>query len=175
MIPPDHGTWNKCLYRGLFQNQPYLGKSSLHFYYLRRKIMEYVWDKSFETGHAMIDTQHKQLFAALNDLIETCRLGKRAEELEKNLNFLNDYTIKHFFDEEQVQQKYHYPDYENHKKIHDNFKATVRDLKVKMIMKGASNELIQEVREKIGNWLITHIKGQDVKIGAYIKAQEVKA
>jgi hemerythrin len=136
--------------------------------------MEYVWDASFETGHEMIDTQHKQLVAAVNDLIETCRLGKGAEELEKSLNFLNDYTIKHFFDEEQVQLKCHYPDYANHKKMHDNFKVTVRDLKVKMIMKGASHELIQEVREKIGSWLITHIKGQDVKIAAYIKAQNVK-
>jgi hemerythrin-like metal-binding protein len=160
---------------GFSKTNRILGKVRSISIILRRQIMEYVWDKSFETGHAMIDTQHKQLFAALNDLIETCRLGKGAEELEKNLNFLNDYTIKHFFDEEQVQQKYHYPDYENHKKIHDNFKATVRDLKVKMIMKGASDELIQEVREKIGNWLITHIKGQDVKIGAYIKAQGIKA
>lgn len=137
--------------------------------------MEYEWDNSFETGHNLIDTQHKQLFAAVNNLIETCRLGKGAEELEKSLNFLNDYTIKHFFDEEQVQQKYNYPDYLNHKKIHDNFKVTVRDLKVKLIMKGASEELINEVRAKIGDWLVTHIKGQDIKLAAYIKAQAVTA
>jgi hemerythrin-like metal-binding protein len=137
--------------------------------------MEYEWNSSFETGHALIDTQHKQLFAAVNNLIETCRLGKGAEELEKSLNFLNDYTIKHFFDEEQVQQKYNYPDYPNHKKLHENFKITVRDLKVKMIMKGASEELINEVRAKIGDWLITHIKGQDIKLAAYIKAQAVNA
>jgi hemerythrin-like metal-binding protein len=137
--------------------------------------MEYVWDSSFETGHELIDTQHKQLVAAVNNLIETCRLGKGKEELEKSLNFLNDYTIKHFFDEEQVQQKCNYPDYPNHKKLHDAFKLTVRDLKVKMIMKGASEDLVNEVRAKIGNWLITHIKGQDIKLGAYIKAQAVNA
>ncbi|MDR2019865.1 MAG: hemerythrin family protein [Treponema sp.] len=137
--------------------------------------MQYEWNSSLETGYELIDTQHKQLFAAINDLIETCRLGKGMQELEKSLNFLNDYTIKHFFDEEQVQQKYNYPDYPNHKKLHENFKITVRDLKVKMIMKGASEELIEEVRVKIGDWLVTHIKGQDLKLAAYIKSQPNKA
>jgi hemerythrin len=137
--------------------------------------MQYEWSDSLATGHEMIDAQHKQLFVAINDLIETCRLGKGMQELEKSLNFLNDYTIKHFFDEEQVQQKHQYPDYPNHKKLHDNFKLTVRDLKVKMIMKGASEELIDEVRMKIGDWLVTHIKGQDIKLAAYIKSQPAKA
>jgi hemerythrin len=102
-------------------------------------------------------------------------LGKGKDELEKSLNFLNDYTIKHFFDEEQVQQKYNYPDYPNHKKLHDDFKAVVRDLKVKLIMKGASEDLVNEVRTKIGDWLVTHIKGQDIKLAAYIKTQTAKA
>jgi hemerythrin len=133
--------------------------------------MEYEWNSSLETGYEMIDTQHKQLIAAVNNLIETCRLGKGMEELEKSLNFLNDYTIKHFFDEEQVQQKYNYPDYQNHKRFHDNFKVTVRDLKIKLIMKGPSEELIQEVRAKIGDWLVTHIQGQDIKMAAYVKSR----
>jgi hemerythrin len=137
--------------------------------------MEYQWNSSFETGHEVIDTQHKQLFAAVNSLINTCRSGKGTEELEKSLNFLNDYTIKHFFDEEQVQKHYNYPDYLNHKKLHENFKAMVRDLKVKMIMKGPSEELVKEVQTKIGDWLVTHIKGQDLKLAAYIKAQAVNA
>jgi hemerythrin-like metal-binding protein len=132
---------------------------------------EYVWDDSVKTGHEMIDEQHKQLFAAVNGLLKACRENKGNDELTRSLNFLNDYTIKHFFDEEQVQQKYNYPDYPNHKKLHDNFKATVRDLKVRLIMKGPSEELINDVRSKIGDWLVTHIKGNDIKLGAYIQQQ----
>jgi hemerythrin len=133
--------------------------------------MDYPWEKSLETGNELIDSEHKQLFAAINSLLETCRAGKGKEELSKSLDFLNDYTIKHFFDEEQLQQKYGYPDYPNHKKLHDNFKAVVRDLKVKLIMKGVSDELINEVRASIGDWLVTHIKGQDIKIAAHIRAK----
>jgi hemerythrin len=131
--------------------------------------MEYVWDDSVKTGHEMIDDQHKQLFAAINSLLKACEEKKGEEELTKSLNFLNDYTIKHFFDEEQLQQKNNYPDYPNHKKLHDDFKVTVRDLKVRLIMKGPSEELINEVRSKIGDWLVTHIKGNDIRLAAYIK------
>jgi hemerythrin len=132
--------------------------------------MEYVWDKSIEVGNEMIDTQHKRLFDAINDLLEKCKAGKGTGELGKSMDFLNDYTIKHFFDEEQIQKKYNYPDQGNHKNYHDEFKKTVRELKVKLIMKGPSEELLNEFREKIGGWLVSHIKVQDARLAAHIKA-----
>jgi hemerythrin len=122
------------------------------------------------TGHELIDSQHKQLFDSINSLIESCEKGKGQEDLLKNLDFLNDYTIKHFFEEEQIQKTYRYPDHENHKKLHEGFKATVRDFRVKMIMQGASADLALDVQKVIGDWLVTHVKGQDIKLGAYIKA-----
>ncbi|MDR2103271.1 MAG: hemerythrin family protein, partial [Treponema sp.] len=106
-----------------------------------------------------------------NDLLDTCRKGKAKEELSKSLDFLTQYTIKHFFDEEQLQQRYKYPDFPNHKQYHDAFKITVRDLSHELIMKGVTDQLIEEVKSKIGGWLVTHIKGQDVKVSAHIKKQ----
>ncbi|MDR2607207.1 MAG: hemerythrin family protein [Treponema sp.] len=132
--------------------------------------MEYLWDASLETGNATIDEQHKQLFKAVNELIKTCDQGKGTEELKKSLDFLTNYTIQHFFDEEKIQQKYKYPDYENHRQLHEKFKKDVRDLSVKMIMKGASPELLGEVQSKIGDWLLTHIRVQDLKLAAHLKA-----
>ena len=132
---------------------------------------KYVWDTSFETGVGPIDEQHKELFAAVNNLMTTCAQGNGKEELKKSLDFLGNYTIKHFYDEEQVLKKYQYPDYEAHRKIHEEFKKEVRDMSVQWIMKGASEELIKEVEEKIGNWLVVHIKGQDLKWGAFLKGK----
>jgi hemerythrin len=132
---------------------------------------EYKWDSSIMTGHEKIDEQHKQLFAALNNLIRICETGRNDEELKKSLDFLNEYTIKHFFDEEQIQQKYHYPDYVNHKKYHDEFKLVVRDLAHELILKGPTESLTNEVISKIGNWLVTHIKGQDLKLAAFIRTK----
>ncbi|MDR0387495.1 MAG: hemerythrin family protein [Treponema sp.] len=132
--------------------------------------MEYLWDASLETGNATIDEQHKQLFKAVNDLIRICDEGRGVEELKKSLDFLTQYTIKHFFDEEKIQEKYNYPDYTNHKRLHEKFKEDVKALSHQMILKGASPELLTEVQSKIGDWLLTHIKIQDLKLAAHLKA-----
>jgi len=133
----------------------------------------YVWDESLRTGEATIDEQHKNLFSAINSLIQTIEQGKSGDELKKSLDFLNDYTITHFYEEEQIQKKYQYPDYPNHRELHEGLKKVVRDLQVQFIMKGPSEELAQSIQIKVGDWLVTHIKSQDVKIGAHLRSKGV--
>jgi methyl-accepting chemotaxis protein len=132
---------------------------------------EYVWDETFATGNGTIDSQHQTLFNAINRLLFALRAGQAKEELKKAIDFLNDYTVKHFFEEEQIQQAARYPGYPAHHKMHEDFKAVVRKLGRELIMKGASDKLITDVRKKIGDWLVTHIKGQDVKLGAYLREE----
>jgi methyl-accepting chemotaxis protein len=137
-------------------------------------VPDYVWDQTFATGNETIDNQHKTLFDALNRLLAAMRKGKAGDELKKALDFLSDYTVKHFFDEEQIQKRAAYPDHPNHHKMHESFKKTVRELGGELIMKGASEKLVTEVRKKLGNWLITHIKGQDIKLGLYLRKKEAE-
>jgi hemerythrin len=132
--------------------------------------MDYQWTKDLEIGHAVIDSQHKELFAAINALMSEIRAGNGKEAVTKSLDFLNNYTIKHFFDEEKLQQGSGYPDYPNHKKMHEDFKAVIRELKVREIWNGSSDELVSELRAKIGDWLVTHIKGQDIKVASHIRS-----
>ncbi|MDR2444831.1 MAG: bacteriohemerythrin [Spirochaetaceae bacterium] len=132
----------------------------------------YVWDETFATGNETIDSQHRTLFDALNRLLAAIQSGKTAEtkgELKKAVDFLNDYTIKHFFEEEQIQQQANYPDYPNHHKMHEDFKVTVRELSRELIIRGANEDLVATVRKKLGEWLVTHIKGQDIKLGLYLR------
>jgi hemerythrin len=134
--------------------------------------MRYTWDGSLVTGNTMIDEQHQNLFQAINDLLQTCEEGKGKDELKKSLDFLTNYTIKHFFEEETLQKKYNYPDHPNHHKYHEAFKETVRDLSHQLIMGGATDALIQEVQNQIGGWLVSHIQVEDKKVAAHVKAQE---
>jgi hemerythrin len=128
----------------------------------------YTWDGSLSVGHKMIDDQHKELFAKINGLLSAMYEGKGKDELKKAMDFLNNYTVKHFFEEEQLQKKYAYPDFENHHKLHEEFKATVREFSHELILKGISDELLQQVKRKIAGWLIAHIKVQDAQLGAFI-------
>ena len=134
--------------------------------------MAYIWDSSLESGYDKVDNQHKQLVEALNSLIEASESGKGDKAVLKTLDFLTSYAIKHFADEEKLQKDYNYPDYVSHKRIHDGFKATVKELVDRVMDEGPSEALVGEVSEKVGAWLLNHIKGDDFRMAAFVKAAD---
>lgn len=132
--------------------------------------MAYSWDKSLETGNLTIDTQHKSIIKAINDLLDACSKGKGRVEVEKTLKFLQDYVIKHFSDEEKLQLKYNYPDYKAHREKHEAFKKVVKDIVDEYNKSGASIQLVAKVNSSVAGWLISHIKIEDKKVAAHIKS-----
>ena len=134
--------------------------------------MAYQWDTSLETGHQKIDKQHQQLVAYLNSIIEASNQGKGSDEIFKTLDFLTGYTIMHFSDEEKLMIQYNYPDYLVHKRYHDDFKATVGDLTQRLLKEGPTEEMVNIVTTAIGEWLLNHIKGDDFRMAAFVKANE---
>jgi hemerythrin len=134
--------------------------------------MLYQWDSSLETGHEKIDNQHKQLINALNDIIEASEQGKGRDEIFKTIDFLTGYSITHFASEEKLQVDYDYPDYLIHKHYHDEFKEKVGVLTKWLIIEGPTEKLINDTTKTIGDWLLNHIKGDDFRMAAYVKARE---
>lgn len=131
--------------------------------------MAYNWDKSLETGNLVIDEQHKAIIGSINELLEACSQGKGRIEVENTLKFLQDYVVKHFNDEERLQLKANYPEYNSHKEKHDKFKKTVVEIADEFKKNGASIQLVAKVNSSIAGWLITHIKNDDKKVAAFIK------
>lgn len=131
--------------------------------------MAYNWTNDLLTGNTQIDSEHKELIKAINDLLEACSKGKGRAEVEKTVKFLSSYTKTHFAHEEILQMKSKYPDYANHKKYHQHFIATVDDIQKKLLATGPSIALVGEINTKVANWIITHIKKEDVKVAAHIR------
>ena len=77
--------------------------------------MRYELTQDLLTGNNLIDTEHKQLFAAINDLLDACAQGKGREKLMATAKFLNNYVNKHFSDEEKLQVSSNYPGHPPHK------------------------------------------------------------
>jgi len=133
--------------------------------------MGFAWTKDLETGNEMIDRQHKQLINATNELLDACTKSQARSEIQKTLDFLNDYVIKHFSDEEKLQLQYHYPDYDKHKKYHEDFKKVVLNIVEEYKQDGATTSLIVKTNNSIAGWLINHIQKEDVKVAQYIRDQ----
>lgn len=131
--------------------------------------MAYQLTKDLETGNRQIDTEHKQLIDAINNLVEACNSGKGRIEVEKTINFLANYTKTHFAHEEELQKKYKYPDYINHKKLHTEFINVVTEMQKEYKEKGVSIVLVGQVNSKVASWVIRHINKEDKKVANHIK------
>jgi hemerythrin len=134
------------------------------------KVMDIVWTTGLETGNTIIDNQHYQWIYAVNALHHACKRGKGLQEVENTLKFLDDYTIAHFAGEEALQEKYRYPDYLYHKRIHTEFKGVVQNMAQKLSIHGPKPEFTSEVYVNIAEWVVNHIKGEDFKVAAYIQS-----
>ncbi len=131
--------------------------------------MAIAWTSDLETGNDTIDSQHRQLIETLNELIESCASGIDAEKLRDTLDFLVQYTVRHFDDEEMLQFMHMYPDFDKHRQLHDNFKKTVADLVRRYEESGSSEELSNDVNKIVAAWFLRHIRMEDKKIGTYLR------
>ncbi|GHU65402.1 hypothetical protein FACS189447_04260 [Spirochaetia bacterium] len=127
------------------------------------------WSQDLATGNDEIDSQHKQIFRLTSNLAEASKNGQDQKSLKENLDFLVNYTVKHFSDEENLMSRHNYPDYRDHKKLHDDFHTTVSQLCAEYDAKGTSKELCDRVTSTIVHWVIQHIKQQDFKIATFIR------
>jgi len=132
--------------------------------------MAYLWNSILETGNKEIDEQHKQLFIALNDLNDAYWQGKGSDEVSGILDFLKEYTINHFKDEEIIMRDYKYPQYSMHRMCHEDFKITVEDFSRQLRKEGPSEELIVKLTTTLGDWLTTHIRIDDARMAEFIES-----
>jgi hemerythrin-like metal-binding protein len=127
------------------------------------------WSPDLATGNKEIDSQHKQIFRLTSNLAAACMGGQGQTMLGEALDFLASYTVRHFNDEEALQEKYNYPAYNEHKKMHDDFKVTVTALIADYKQNGSTGELLEKVNVIIVRWLVEHIKKEDFKVADYIR------
>ena len=128
-----------------------------------------VWSNSLRLGSEKVDAQHKHIFQLLKELVDQCVEGSSTEFLKETLDFLLEYTIQHFHDEESLQIQYNFPEYKRHKRLHEDFKTVVGVLAQRFAESGSSQELSRDINRVIVRWLINHIQQEDKKIGDHIR------
>jgi len=111
----------------------------------------FVWKQEFETGHPLVDFQHRQFFNAFLVLMEVCAAGKARDRVDGTLDFLVSYSIKHLRDmeEERSRLQLQYPFRFSDHHLHVNLINFVAELEEKLKHDGPSLEL----REKIALFL----------------------
>ncbi len=131
--------------------------------------MAYIWSKELETRNEMIDSQHKELINAINNLLEACFKLKGLDQLIVTAEFLQNYVIMHFNQEEKLQVSTKYPDYHNHKLLHTSFNSIVRRIVSDLRINAATPELLKDITSLVGDWFINHIKVEDKKVAEHAR------
>lgn len=126
------------------------------------------FDESLVTGNEMIDSQHKELIAKINSLVESCEKDGGKVASIKMLDYLAEYTEFHFNAEEKLQEEIEYPGIEEHKKQHQELYRVVDELHEMLEeQEGPTEEFVEQVNRNVIQWLYKHIKGFDRSVAEY--------
>lgn len=131
--------------------------------------MSIEWTNDLKTGDPVIDSEHKRLLKAANDLVEACNKGKGREEIARATDFLSSYTNTHFAHEEELMKKHAYPEYDTHRKWHIAYIKEIETVAVKIKEQGPTVAVLAEVNTKLGV-LLNHIRTMDLKLAKHIQA-----
>lgn len=132
--------------------------------------MVYELTKELETGNRIIDGEHRELFRAVNRLMEECQKGKGRTALEPTARFLLNYVDQHFAHEEELQRKHNYPTMASHHLFHENYKRKLREIASKVPASGPTVADLSALNSHIGV-LISHIRTEDKRLGAFLQGK----
>ncbi len=127
------------------------------------------WTPDLSVGVEQIDEQHKEWFKKAEALFEAGKNHQAKEYIGELLNFLSDYTKKHFADEEKYMLSIKYPDYPTQKKAHTAFIEQLAKLRADYDASGGSLMVILNANQMVVTWLTQHISNMDKKIGQFAK------
>ncbi len=125
------------------------------------------WNTSYSVDVTEIDEQHKRLFALVNDL-HHAMLAKQDRDLARIIDAVVDYTDYHFKSEEELLHACEYPEFDEHKEMHDSLTRRARSMK-EAYESGNMPSAI-EVLLLLANWLNRHILDEDRKYKSCIQA-----
>ena len=133
--------------------------------------MTYVWNDDLITGIADIDSQHKELFARLNTLLQECNNFHDKNAIGTYLNFLREYVVYHFAAEEREMAKYTYAGLPEHEAEHEVFRQKINFLAENFMRHGADMQVFVMTIRSSSEWLVNHISKVDKALAAFLKRQ----
>jgi hemerythrin len=126
------------------------------------------WSKQLAISHPQIDKQHQGLFLRIEALIHSIMKKRGDKESLDLLFFLKKYTKDHFTYEEAYMARKKYPGLVEHKQQHDTFVASMAEMQ-RISFEDSDQDISQELNEKLGEWLRTHILIEDTRMMDWVK------
>src|SRR5512146_188324 len=87
------------------------------------------WSEKLSVGIKTIDSQHKELFKRINNLVRAIKEHRCRAEIDGTLKFLDDYARVHFTEEERHMREAGYPGLDEQREQHKKYLTSLAELK----------------------------------------------
>lgn len=124
------------------------------------------WSDELSVGIEIIDKQHMILIRAINLLALAVQHNSSRDLMSEIFKTLVDYTDTHFAYEEELFDRFGYPETEDHKAKHRALLHRVLDLKKRW--EAGESQIGAEVLKFLVDWLRNHILGTDKKYSGFL-------
>jgi len=130
------------------------------------------WSDKYATGIELIDSQHHQLVDLTNELYRACLSGgdERLSVFKDAMSRMVEYVRFHFTAELKLLAAIKYPDYNNHKKMHNDLVEEILAASSKYDdgKKFIPNIFVRTLKD----WVFGHIAVYDKIYAAYVEEQK---
>ena len=107
----------------------------------------------------------------INELHSAMRQRRSEDVLAGVLERLKQYTVKHFSTEEELFDRFGYPEAPAHKKAHHDLVEKV--LAFEQELKNGRAKVTMEIMRFLKDWLVGHIMGTDKRYAPYLNSKGV--
>ena len=129
------------------------------------------WSESLSVKVDLIDDQHKKLVNLINQLFRAVGSGSPQAQVEGVLAELIDYTAYHFQTEEDLFDRFGYPEKEAHKQIHTKLVAQAVGYQQKINQGDGS--VAMSLLQFLKDWLVNHIMKTDKRYSTFFADKPV--
>ena len=117
------------------------------------------WTRDLSVEIDALDDQHRQLVDIVNQYDDAIRRELEPRQINEILNDLIGYTQEHFGYEENLLAEAGYPGIRHHQDLHRQFLQKIERFQFDFVQGDA--KVLQEIREYLKYWLISHIVMDD--------------
>ncbi len=128
------------------------------------------WTQDLTVDEGKIDEQHRELFKRITKLVSAIKSKTCKYEIGPTTVFLEVYIIEHFRDEELMMSKAGYPDFEEHKAIHENFISDFAKLRMNLESESSTYTKSVYTNQIVVDWILAHIQEMDKSFGKFLSS-----
>jgi hemerythrin len=124
------------------------------------------WDNTLDTGHAGMDTEHKELAALFKRLRDAVESGKGKAACAKVLDDIIRHAQTHFEREQQLMAQHHYPKANQHEAEHTMLIRQALDFSQSFDVDSVESRSTLTRFAEV--WLVFHILFSDKEMAAFL-------